>query len=157
MSDDGNDGGYDFVSTGQKSQDIPTDVTRIEVHPSVKRIMNRHFHHCTRLTSVFLGDRLERIGGSIFSRCRSLRKIIIPPAIRLINDLTFYKCSQLTTVIIGQGVKDIGKWAFMECRTLQRTAIPPAVEVINEGAFKKYTVDYCDSWQGGETDSKGCI
>ena len=79
MSDDGNDGGYDFVSTGQKSQDIPTDVTRIEVHPSVKRIMNRHFHHCTRLTSVFLGDRLERIGGSILVDADRFARSSFPP------------------------------------------------------------------------------
>ena len=67
MSDDGNDGGYNFVYTGQKTRDIPTNVTRVEVHPSVKKLMNRHFYHCTRLTSVFLGDVLETIGSCTFS------------------------------------------------------------------------------------------
>jgi hypothetical protein len=137
---------------------VPTDVTRVEVHPSVEEIGEAAFFRCTLLreitippavkvirkwafgwcsglTTVVLGEGLEEIGAFAFRGCASLRGIEIPTAVKVIKQMAFHCCSQLTTVVLGEGLEEIQSEAFGGCVLLQRIAIPRAVTAIHYKAF----------------------
>jgi hypothetical protein len=62
MSDAGDEGVY-FIYTRQARADIPRDVIRVRVHPSVRAIKDNAFDGCSQLMIVILGKGLEEIGG----------------------------------------------------------------------------------------------
>jgi hypothetical protein len=118
----------DFVYLGQENYDIPADVARVIVHPSIRMIRSRAFFHCFNLTSVILNERLEEIGEEAFGYCASLREIV------MIRDRAFYHCTCLV-VNGGEGLEVIGVEAFWECKSLREILIPPHVRVIKDNAF----------------------
>ncbi len=147
-----------YVYRGGANGDVPTDVTRVEVHPSVEEIGEEAFLRCTLLreitippavkvirkwafgwcsgmTTVVLGEGLEEIGAFAFRGCASLHSIEIPTAVKVIKQMAFHCCSQLTTVVLGEGLEEIQSEAFGGCVLLQRIAIPRAVTAIHYKAF----------------------
>jgi hypothetical protein len=56
------------------------------------------FRRCSGLTTVTLGNGLEKIGMYAFEECTSLVRIVIPPAVKTIYDSAFNGCSSLTNV-----------------------------------------------------------
>ncbi len=59
---------------GEIAKLIPHDVTKVEVHPSVQKILENAFNNCRRLKSLVLCNHLKEIGNSAFSYCKSLKK-----------------------------------------------------------------------------------
>ena len=57
----------EFLYTGQSSAEIPRDVTRVRVDPSVKVIAVGAFYDCSLLINVELCDGLELISTAAFS------------------------------------------------------------------------------------------
>jgi hypothetical protein len=160
MNDNWNNINEDFIYTGQENDDIPVDVIRVIVHPSVSVIRGRAFLSRSNLTTVLLSEGLEEIGEEAFAYCTSLREILIPPRIRLdeigeaafaycaslqeilipprvrvIRRNTFCQCTGLTTVNGGEGLEEIGVISFNQCTSLREIVIHPQVRVIQEGAF----------------------
>ena len=87
-----------FVYHGGEGEVIPRDVTRVKIHSSVRVIKNRAFSGCSGLTTLTLGNGLEKIGAQAFDGCRSLRAIVIPNAVREIDGSAFLGCTNLTRV-----------------------------------------------------------
>jgi hypothetical protein len=52
--------------------DIPEDVTRLKIHPSVRAIKDRAFSWRRQLVTAILNDGLEEIGKCAFNQCTSL-------------------------------------------------------------------------------------
>ncbi len=124
MSNADDEGAY-FIYTGQERADIPQDVIRIRVHPSIRVIKDNAFEGCRQLTIVILGKGLEEIGVRAFARCTSLREIVIPPAIRVIEGGAFAGCSELAIVILGEGLEEIRVMAFCNYTSPREILIPP--------------------------------
>ncbi len=61
MSNSGDKEAY-FIYTGQVRADIPRDVIRVRVHPSVRVVKDWAFCECLQLAIVDLGNGLEEIG-----------------------------------------------------------------------------------------------
>ena len=99
-----------FIYTGQ--EDVPKDVARVQVHPSVRAIKDWAFWECSGLTTVILGDGLEEIGKRAFSRT-SLVRINIPPAVRTIDVKAFKDCSQLTTITFCNKIEELVSGGLM--------------------------------------------
>jgi hypothetical protein len=118
----GDEGAY-FVYTGQSREDIPPDVIRVRVHPSIRRIKDFTFPACLQ---VDLGEGLEEIGKLAFWGFTSLQRIVIPPSVRVIHQEAFSLCSHLTIVILGKGLERIGAGVFYECTLLCEIVIPAA-------------------------------
>ena len=94
MNINGNYEGGSFIYTAEGYDDVPEDVTRVRVHPSVGAIRQGAFYRCSQLTAVNLGDGLEYIGEEAFYKCASLREIAIPRAVRAIREGAFSNCSR---------------------------------------------------------------
>jgi hypothetical protein len=124
-----------FIYSRQRTENIPRDLTRVKVNPSVKVILAQAFDNCSQLTNVQLHEGLEKIGERAFCNCTSLHAIVIPPSVKEIPAKAFDLCSQLTNVELHEGLEKIGWRAFCNCSSLHRIVIPRSVEVIYEFAF----------------------
>ena len=74
------DDAANFVYTGQEN--VPDDVIRVRVHPSIRVIRAKAFLGQYRLISVELHDGIEVIEKQAFYSCRSLREMLLPPSVR---------------------------------------------------------------------------
>jgi hypothetical protein len=125
-----------FIYIGQSEDEIPKDVFRVIVDPSVKEIGARAFKKCTRLMNVELCDGLELIDREAFSGCTSLKQISIPSSVKKVGSLAFYYCKRLTNVELSDGLESIERCAFVLCSSLQQIIIPSSVKVIGGEAFE---------------------
>ena len=74
------------------------------------------FVGCDSLTSIVIGDCVERIGS--FEACFNLISVTIGDRIREIPEYAFRDCSKLSTITFGDGVEKIGENAFSGCSRL---------------------------------------
>jgi hypothetical protein len=71
---------------------------------------------CDNLTSIVIGDCVERIGS--FEACSNLIAVTIGNRVREIPEYAFQNCSKLSSITFGDGVEKIGKNAFSGCSKL---------------------------------------
>ena len=94
----------------------------------------------TSLTTVNIGDSVQRIPANFVGNCSGLTSVTIPNSVTSIGDYAFYGCSGLTSVTIPNSVTSIGRLAFRGCSGLTSVTIPNSVTSIGGGAFA-----YCSS------------
>ena len=105
----------------------------IEIPGSVVIIDDHAFHGCSSLSSVTLGNGIERICESAFEGC-PLTSIEIPDSVVRIDNCAFLGCSSLEVVTLGDSVERIGNGAFEGC-PLTSIEIPDSVVRIDNYAF----------------------
>ena len=113
--------------------DIP--LTTVNIGDRVQRIPNNFVRGCSGLTSVTIGNSVTSIGDSAFYDCSGLTSVTIPTGVTSIGGWTFSGCSGLTSVTIPTGVTSIGECAFNGCSGLTSVTIPTGVTSIGEYAF----------------------
>ena len=74
------------------------------------------FVGCDSLTSIVIGDCVERIGS--FEACFNLISVKLGDRIREIPEYAFRDCFKLSTITFGDGVEKIGENAFSGCSRL---------------------------------------
>ena len=89
----------------------------------------------TSLTTVNIGDNVQRIPDFFVRDCNGLTSVTIPNSVTSIGGSAFYGCSGLTSVTIGNGVTSIEIYAFMNCSGLMSLSIPNSVTSIAYSAF----------------------
>lgn len=108
------------------------------------------------LKTVELGDKVETIGGCVFSNCKNLSSVNIPKSVKYIASAAFYGCENLESIIIPNGVIQIGGTidgfyssggTFERCKKLRIINIPASVLFINSGTFP-----YCENLSEIEVD-----
>lgn len=87
------------------------------------------------LETVYIGDEVKTIPGTIFWNCKNLTKVKIGRKVNTIGASAFYGCTALTEITIPNATTSIGLWAFRECRSLSKLTIGTSVESIGELAF----------------------
>ena len=122
-----------FVYTaGTGGAEVPDDVVRALIDPSVMSIPPHAFEDCKKLTEVELFEGLVEIGNSSFARCgHSITKIIIPNSLRRINDWAFYY-SLRTPIRLHDGIESIGQYTFAHC-IFTNFRVPPLITMIPQG------------------------
>ena len=90
----------------------------------------------TSLTTVNIGDSVQRIPANFVSGCSGLTSVTIPNSVTSIGDSAFYDCSGLTSVTIPNSVTSIGGGTFYGCSGLTSITIPNGVTSIGEKAFE---------------------
>ena len=88
------------------------------------------------LSSVVIGENVEKIERAAFARCSKLSSIIIPDKVTSIGFYCFAECKNLSSVTIGNSVKEIGGYAFSKCENVESISIPDNVVHIKERAFQ---------------------
>jgi len=129
--------GSPYVYKGEPWYDIPSDVTSVEFHPSVREVPYRAFKKCRRLKHVKLNEGLEKIGNYAFYLCQSLKTIEVPSSVVEIGNNAFAFCESLRFVVLNEGLKKIDYDAFFYCESLEKIEFPPSLDEIGSHAFVK--------------------
>lgn len=112
------------------------------------------------LTTVTLGDKVNRIPTESFRDCSSLESIIIPNSVNEIGAYAFYNCSALKSINIPEGISKIEIGTFKGCSSLESVEIPQSVTKIGDEVFTGCTslpvidnVRYADTYLIGAVDT----
>jgi hypothetical protein len=121
-----------FVYTGERGADVPQDVVRVRVDPSVTSIPAEAFYERRELVEVELSEGVVEIGEWSFMFCnRSITKINIPNSLRRIRDKAFMS-SLRTNIRLHDGIERIGAAAFAYC-VFTNFRVPPLITSISGG------------------------
>lgn len=75
------------------------------------------------------------IGDCMFSKCNSLKEILLPYSCIKIENASFAHCKNLMNVKIFNNVTTIGEWCFNSCSLLPKIDLPNSISNIGKGAF----------------------
>lgn len=106
---------------------------------AVKKIGNRAFFCCNKLTSITIPNSVTYIGYEAFSGCNKMTSITIPNSVTYIGYEAFRLCKNLISITISNSVTCINDETFADCLCLTNVDIPNSVESINKGAFSDCT------------------
>ena len=85
----------------------------------VKEIAENAFANCAALTSVEIGDGVEKIGKKAFYNCTALTTVKLGEKVAKIEESTFEKCKVLKSVTVSASVKAIDDKSFTGCSALE--------------------------------------
>ena len=114
---------------------LGTSLTTVNVGDCVQRIPANFVEGCSGLTSITIPNSVTSIGEGAFYDCSGLTSVTIGNSVTSIGEGAFYDCSGLTSVTIGNGVASIGEGAFRDCSGLTSVTIGNSVASIGEWAF----------------------
>ena len=126
----------DAVITGCSKSAVSVDIPEeIEGYP-VTEIYIAAFKDCTELVKVTMPATIRRIEQYAFENCTSLTDITLTDSVNFISYRAFYGCSSLKNLTIPETVTYIGDNAFTDCTSLESINIPNRVQSIGAEAFK---------------------
>ena len=124
-----------FVYTGPRGVEVPDDVVRVRIDPSVTSIPAFAFDGRKKLAEVELCEGLVEIGVGSFSGCdHSITTIIIPNSLRRINNCAFWY-SLRTLIRLHDGIESIGRGAFAFC-IFTNFRVPPLITMIPDNLLR---------------------
>ena len=112
-----------------------TSLTTVNIGDSVQRIPVNFVRDCRGLTSITIPNSVTSIGGSAFDFCSGLTSVTIGNSVTSIGGSAFFGCRGLTSVTIPTGVTSIGDWTFYGCSGLTSVTLPNSLTSIGDGAF----------------------
>lgn len=89
----------------------------------------------TDLKKVVLPSTIKRIGEGAFKSCGNLENVEVPEGIQAVDKQAFWKCSQLQSLNLSMQLTYIGESAFSECTSLTTIGNIMNVTEIGGGAF----------------------
>ena len=105
----------------------------IEFNSEITNVTDYAFSLCVGLKEITLNSGIT-LGGSAFSRCSNLSKVITN--ITDIPNNTFYGCTSLSNLQIGSGTTYIRRYVLYECFSLQEVIIPSSTTTMASGIFE---------------------
>jgi hypothetical protein len=122
-------------------------------------ILARQFAGCRSLSSIYIPDSVQSIGGLAFADCRALQRVALSVGLRQLGEETFMDCTSLTTITLPDNlhyipyrafegciclenihlgrIKSIDDRAFFGCNSLKRIDIPNTTSSIGNQAFSE--------------------
>lgn len=90
-----------------------SDLSKITVANTVKKIGARAFGSCRYLESIDLGNGVEDMSANmIFMYCPSLRQIVVPNSVKTIGEYFVNLCPNLEEVVFGENVEQFGTSSY---------------------------------------------
>ena len=105
------------------------------------------------VTELVIPEGIERLG-SAFTKCLSIKRLVIPGSVKSIGDNAFAGCLKLSDVTIGNGVNSVGKCAFEDCDSLTRVTISDSVTSVGNSAFA-FCSNLTDVYMGNGVETIG--
>lgn len=128
-----------------------SEITKIIMPPTLKKIGNIAICGCSNLISVELNEGLEDIGNNAFSACSSLTSITLPSTLKYIRYRAFYNCRNIEfgNLVITEGVKTIGSYSFYYCLGIKSLKTPTTLFMIAQNAFNNcYNLENVELGEG---------
>ena len=125
----------DSYFNGNHVGSFGNSLTTVNIGDSVQRIPAYFVSGCSDLTLVTIPTGVTSIGGWTFSGCSGLTSVTIPTGVTSIEGYTFYGCTGLTSITIPNNITSIGNSAFAYCSGLSSVTIPTGVTSLGESAF----------------------
>ena len=147
-----------------------TNVNKVVLGNTVKRIPNYFFSNVNFLETVILPDSVTEIGKESF-RASSIKNVVLPASLiiieerafadtqvvidgnvfpdgmRIIGKEAFENCNDLEEIYIPDSVVNIAENAFAGCKTLSKVRMSPNVKLISIGCFKGCSVLQSFVWE----------
>ena len=124
----------DFAS-GNRYQFYSCPLTSINIGDSVQRIPAYFAQNQSGLISIAIPDNVTEIGSRAFQGCSGLIAVIIGNGVNSIYSSSFRGCTNLTYLTIGSSVENIGDSAFIDCNILtsitSKATTPPEIASSN--------------------------
>ncbi len=113
----------------------PSSIKTIRLHPDTEEIEKGAFEDHPALESIFITDKVKKIGWFAFRGCTALKEVRLPASIDSITLELFRGCSALESIEIPEGVVRIGDDAFKDCISLRTVKIPKTVKHLDARNF----------------------
>ena len=97
------------------------------------------FSVSSHLTSITIGNNVQKIPNAVFSWCSHLTDITIPNSVTTIASGAFFQCTGLTNITIPNSVYSIGTYAFSNCTNIKSITLGSGLRFIGGYAF--YEID----------------
>ncbi len=112
-------------------------IKHISIPNGITDITYLYFTNNYLLESVTFPSNITSISYSSnpFTRCYSLKSVVLPNTTTEVKDYMFQYCHNLTSITIPSSVTSIGTSAFNYCSSLESIVIPNNVTVIKSMAF----------------------
>ena len=78
---------------------------------------------------------VAEIGRNAFSKCQTLKTVVIPESVSAIGGYAFNGCTELSSIKLQERVVSIGRSAFQGCFSLPDIVLPNSVTTIGGDAF----------------------
>lgn len=122
---------------------------RLFIPDGVREIGDFAFYYCTftyedrttgektagGITSLLLGDGVERIGAQAFAGISTLENVTFGAAVASVGEKAFYKCTALKTVQMNEGLLTLATRAFARCEALEAIVLPATLTDVGAYAF----------------------
>ncbi len=127
---------YKVTSIGKEAFYNCTSMTSIIIGNGVEKIGDEAFTFCKKLVYITVGDNVSTIGKHAFGYCEKLTTISLPNSVKSVGTNLFNSCKNLSSVIIGNGLKKMEYGMFEYCSNLQSVTIGENVTSIGQAAFQ---------------------
>lgn len=132
-------GGCPVVEIGVSAFEGNAQVTSVTMGDEVQKIEKNAFRECTALQSITLSEKLTFIGRECFYHCAALEALAIPDTVVTVGYSsaagTFENCTSLKTLVIGGGITIVPPFAFRNCSALEQVEFGENVKQIHAYAF----------------------
>lgn len=102
-------------ASAQGRIEIPGTVRLGDYTYRVTEIADSAFSGNTAITSLKIGEGVERIGKLSFYCCGGLTSVSLPSTVSLIDNGAFADCTGMKEIYVGRGLEKIGTSAFATC------------------------------------------
>ena len=110
---------------------IPAEIENLKV----VSIQSKAFSKCSSLKSVIISEGIKGIECEAFSGCSSLESIVIPNSVKKLENFLFNNCSSLEQISFPDSIK-LGYGVFSGCKALKHIDLPANLSKIDEFQFK---------------------
>ena len=106
---------------------------------TVTSIGREAFSRCPTVKSIILPNTITEIERAAFSYCTGLTSMIIPDSVTYIRGKIFTDCTNLKEVKLSNNLRSLGDYEFNECTSLTNLVIPSSVKSIFSNSFANCT------------------
>ncbi len=134
---------YTVTDVGDSAFRENNAITSVSLPSTILRIGDWAFYKCANLADFEMGDKVEELGGSVFSFSGitsinlpgTLKVLAIPCYDGVYRWGLFERCFNLASATLNEGLTEIPVYAFYNCTSLKEITIPASVKKIGRAPF----------------------